>query len=159
MVMTILDSPVFEVTGGVDTHLETHFATALDPIGGLLGVAEFDTTRAGLETLLVWLAEHAVIDRYLSELEREVRWVRDAEEIIEEVANHLLEAVAVHPRQTDTNTPSHRRSKPRPNAQLPAPSCCLDLRGGDSSGGAYFRSIASSRRLAMAAPTRPITSR
>ena len=45
------------------------------------------------------MAEHAVIDRYLSELEREVRWFRDAEEIIEEVADHLLEAVAVHTRR------------------------------------------------------------
>ena len=44
------------------------------------------------------MAEHAMIDRYLSELEREVRWFRDAEEILEEVADHLLEAVAVHTR-------------------------------------------------------------
>ena len=53
--MTIVDSPVFEVTRGVDTHLETHVAAALNPIGGLLGVAEFDTTQAGLGTLFVWL--------------------------------------------------------------------------------------------------------
>lgn len=45
------------------------------------------------------MAEHAVIDRYLTELEREVRWVRDAEDIIEEVADHLLEAVAIHTRR------------------------------------------------------------
>ncbi len=45
------------------------------------------------------MAEYAVIDRYLSELEREVRWFRDAEEIIEEVTDHLLEAVAVHARR------------------------------------------------------------
>lgn len=45
------------------------------------------------------MAEHAVIDRYLSELEHEVRWFRDAEEILEEVADHLLEAVAVHTRR------------------------------------------------------------
>lgn len=45
------------------------------------------------------MAEYAVIDRYLSELEREVRWIRDAEDIIEEVADHLLEAVAVHTRR------------------------------------------------------------
>ena len=40
---------------GLDTHLETHVAAALNPIGGLLGVAEFDTTQAGLGTLFVWL--------------------------------------------------------------------------------------------------------
>ena len=45
------------------------------------------------------MAEYAVIDRYLSELEREVRWIRDAEDIIEEVTDHLLEAVAVHTRR------------------------------------------------------------
>ena len=42
------------------------------------------------------MAEHALIDRYLGQLEHEVRWIRDAEEIIEEVADHLLEAVATH---------------------------------------------------------------
>ena len=45
------------------------------------------------------MAEHALIDRYVGELEREIRWVRDAEDIIEEVADHLLEAVAVHTRR------------------------------------------------------------
>ncbi len=32
------------VTGGVDTHLDLNVAAALDPLGGLLGVAEFPTT-------------------------------------------------------------------------------------------------------------------
>ena len=31
------------------------------------------------------MADNALIDRYLGELHREVRWIRDAEEIIEEV--------------------------------------------------------------------------
>ncbi|MDF1597921.1 MAG: hypothetical protein P1T08_17720 [Acidimicrobiia bacterium] len=43
------------ITGGVDTHLDVHVAAALDRIGGLLGVAEFDTTQAGYEALLAWL--------------------------------------------------------------------------------------------------------
>ncbi len=51
------------VTGGVDTHLDVHVAAALDPIGGVLGVAEFDTTRAGCETLLAWLCGFGVVDR------------------------------------------------------------------------------------------------
>ena len=42
------------------------------------------------------MADHALIDRYLGELHREVRWIRDAEEIIEEVADHLLEAMTTH---------------------------------------------------------------
>jgi transposase len=48
------------VTGGVDTHLDVHVAAALDPIGGLLGVESFDTTRAGYETLVAWLSGFGV---------------------------------------------------------------------------------------------------
>ncbi len=35
------------VTGGVDTHLDLNVAAALDPVGGLLAVAEFPATLAG----------------------------------------------------------------------------------------------------------------
>jgi hypothetical protein len=31
------------ITGGVDTHADTHVAAALDPVGGLLGVAVADS--------------------------------------------------------------------------------------------------------------------
>jgi transposase len=44
------------ITGGVDTHADTHVAAALDPIGGLLGVAEFAATPAGYARLLSWLS-------------------------------------------------------------------------------------------------------
>ncbi|MCH7584287.1 MAG: hypothetical protein IH941_03900 [Acidobacteria bacterium] len=40
------------------------------------------------------MADQALIDQYLGELAREVRWIRNAEDIIEEVADHLLEAAA-----------------------------------------------------------------
>ena len=43
------------ITGGVDTHADTHVAAALDPIGGLLGVQEFPVTPAGYAGLLGWL--------------------------------------------------------------------------------------------------------
>jgi transposase len=43
------------ITGGVDTHAETHVAAALDPVGGLLGVHEFPVTPAGYARLLGWL--------------------------------------------------------------------------------------------------------
>jgi transposase len=43
------------ITGGVDTHADVHVAAALDPIGGLLGVAEFPATPAGYARLLAWL--------------------------------------------------------------------------------------------------------
>ncbi len=51
--MTIVETRV--VTGGVDTHLDTHVAAALDNIGGLLGVESFPTTPAGYEQLSDWL--------------------------------------------------------------------------------------------------------
>jgi hypothetical protein len=53
MAMTIVETRV--VTGGVDTHLDTHVAAALDNIGGLLGVESFATTPAGYEALSSWL--------------------------------------------------------------------------------------------------------
>jgi hypothetical protein len=43
------------VTGGVDTHADTHVAAALDPVGGLLGIREFPATAAGYAGLLGWL--------------------------------------------------------------------------------------------------------
>ncbi len=61
MAMTMVSAG--SVTGGVDTHLDVHVAAALDHIGGLLGVAEFDTTRAGYEALLVWLLSFGVVER------------------------------------------------------------------------------------------------
>jgi len=52
--MTTLDV-ARPVTGGVDTHLDIHVAAALDPIGGLLAVAQFATDGEGHEALLAWL--------------------------------------------------------------------------------------------------------
>ena len=60
--MTIVD-PARAVTGGVDTHLDMNVAAALDPIGGLLGVAEFRATRAGHGQLLGWLESFGAVAR------------------------------------------------------------------------------------------------
>src|SRR5437763_7283388 len=43
------------ITGGVDTHADTHVAAALDPVGGLPGVQEFPATTGGCARLLGWL--------------------------------------------------------------------------------------------------------
>jgi transposase len=43
------------VTGGVDTHKDTHVAAALDELGRLLGTEAFPTTPAGYRALLAWL--------------------------------------------------------------------------------------------------------
>jgi transposase len=51
---TIVETPT--ITGGVDTHADVHVAAALDPVGGLLGVAEFPVTPAGYARLLSWLS-------------------------------------------------------------------------------------------------------
>ena len=54
MTVTIVETRA--VTGGVDTHADTHMAAALDPVGGLLGVQEFPATAAGYGRLLDWLS-------------------------------------------------------------------------------------------------------
>jgi transposase len=54
MALTIVETPT--ITGGVDTHADVHVAAALDPVGGLLGVAEFPVTPAGYARLLSWLS-------------------------------------------------------------------------------------------------------
>ena len=53
MTVTIVETRA--ITGGVDTHADTHVAAALDPVGGLLGVQEFPATAAGYARLLDWL--------------------------------------------------------------------------------------------------------
>ena len=52
--MTIVEDAC-AITGGVDTHADSHVAAALDPLGGLLGVREFPATAAGYAGLLRWL--------------------------------------------------------------------------------------------------------
>jgi transposase len=43
------------VIGGVDTHADTHYAAALDPVGRLLGSRQFCADGAGYRQLLTWL--------------------------------------------------------------------------------------------------------
>jgi transposase len=44
-----------EVTGGVDTHADTHTVAAVDATGRVLGSAQFPSTAAGHRALLDWL--------------------------------------------------------------------------------------------------------
>ena len=60
--MTIVDA-ARPVTGGVDTHLDLNVAAALDPVGGLLEVAEFPATSGGHRRLLGWLAGFGPVTR------------------------------------------------------------------------------------------------
>jgi transposase len=51
------------VTGGIDTHKDTHTAAVLDPVGRALGHQQFPTTPAGYAELLAWLRSHGKLDR------------------------------------------------------------------------------------------------
>jgi len=50
------------VTGGVDTHKDTHTAAVLDATGRLLGHRQFSTTPPGYGLLLAWLRSHGELD-------------------------------------------------------------------------------------------------
>jgi len=47
---------IVRVTGGVDTHADTHVAAAIDHNGGVLGIESFPTNEVGYESLAGWLA-------------------------------------------------------------------------------------------------------
>ena len=51
------------ITGGVDTHLDTHVAAAVDGNGGVLGVESFPTTTDGFAELHSWLVTFGTLDR------------------------------------------------------------------------------------------------
>jgi transposase len=51
------------VTGGVDTHKDTHTAAVVDATGRMLGHAQFPTTPAGHAGLLSWLRGHGELVR------------------------------------------------------------------------------------------------
>jgi transposase len=61
--MTSITTTTGPVTGGVDTHGETHHAAVLDQVGRELGDREFPTNPSGYRALLGWLAGHGQLDR------------------------------------------------------------------------------------------------
>ncbi len=52
-----------EVTGGVDTHVDTHTAAVLDEVGRTLEHREFPATPAGYRAMLKWMRRHGVLVR------------------------------------------------------------------------------------------------
>jgi len=50
------------ITGGVDTHLDTHVAAALDERGAQLGIESFAATAAGYRELLCWLEAFGTLE-------------------------------------------------------------------------------------------------
>jgi transposase len=52
---TMAGSEFIEVTGGVDTHKDTHTAAAVDGAGRVLGTQQFPADAPGYQHLLAWL--------------------------------------------------------------------------------------------------------
>jgi hypothetical protein len=61
--MTSMTTTTADVTGGVDTHGNTHHAAALDPVGRQLGDREFPATPAGYRALVNWLQTYGHLER------------------------------------------------------------------------------------------------
>jgi len=61
--MTTMTTTTPGVTGGVDTHGQTHHAAVLDHLGRQLGDREFPTTPGGYRSLLAWMAGHGRLER------------------------------------------------------------------------------------------------
>ena len=51
------------VTGGVDTHADTHVAAVVDQVGRVLGTEAFPADAAGYAGLLAWLRRHGEVAR------------------------------------------------------------------------------------------------
>ena len=78
------------ITGGVDTHADTHVAAAIDHNGGLLGVESVPATETGYEDLLVWLVGFGEVVRVGVEGTGSwgvglTRFLRDQEVVVVEV--------------------------------------------------------------------------
>jgi len=61
--MTTMTTTTPGVTGGVDTHGQTHHAAVLDHLGRQLGDREFPTTPSGYRSLLGWVASYGQVER------------------------------------------------------------------------------------------------
>ena len=61
--MTSMTTTTSHVTGGVDTHGQTHHGAALDSVGRQLGDQEFPTTPAGYRALVNWLQVFGHLER------------------------------------------------------------------------------------------------
>lgn len=56
-----MTTPIFDVTGGVDTHSNTNHAAVIDSVGRLLGTREFRADAAGYRQLLSWMQSFGAI--------------------------------------------------------------------------------------------------
>ena len=51
------------VTGGVDTHRDTHMGVVIDEVGRVLGTEAFPASAKGYAALLAWMASHGRIEK------------------------------------------------------------------------------------------------
>jgi transposase len=58
MAMTIMASSTRPVTGGVDTHKDTHVAAVVDHLGAVVGTASFPNRSLAYGALLAWMRGH-----------------------------------------------------------------------------------------------------
>ena len=61
--MTSMTRTTVGVTGGVDTHGQSHHAAVIDHLGRQLGDREFPASPAGYRALVEWLLGHGWVDR------------------------------------------------------------------------------------------------
>ena len=59
--MTSLADPGRPVTGGVDTHKDTHVAVVVDEVGRVLGTKAFPADARGYVRLHTWMASHGAL--------------------------------------------------------------------------------------------------
>lgn len=59
--MSTIAQQTREITGGVDTHKDTHTAAVVDSAGRPLGSQQFEATTAGYRKLLTWLRSFGVL--------------------------------------------------------------------------------------------------
>jgi hypothetical protein len=120
MTLTIVDE-ARAVTGGVDTHADSHMAAALDRIGGLLGVQEFPATPDGYARLLAWLRGFGTVS---------LVGIEGTGSYGAGLARHIA-AAGIRVAGVDPLGPA----RPPPGGQDPAPSMRSAPRGRPSPGG------------------------
>ena len=61
--ITSHDEVIIEVTGGVDTHRDTHTAAVIDQVGRQRGTRQFPADPAGYTALLAWMRSFGLLAR------------------------------------------------------------------------------------------------
>jgi transposase len=59
--MTSMTHTTPQITGGVDTHGQTHHAAVIDSVGRHLADQEFPATIGGYRDLLDWMRSHGTL--------------------------------------------------------------------------------------------------